>query len=162
MRVFKCLGVALVAVSGISSYGAAGQTQTPDGAQRFLLQVMPGMEYRPSGFGDDQPWLWGKITVVKTVDQCTTTWDAEFPSSQVGDKTYDAFTTTGATNTKPGWKTWGDVVEVIVKGNIIHINYIGAAHAALIRTNSEALAARTAYAIQFLEKDCDRTRGTGF
>lgn len=169
-------------VLGAASWARQAPEQTVEGAQRFLSMVLPGNGYTSGGFRDAVRQAGknagasvmldgaGKVTDASTVSRCTSRilYDNSSVSLIVtaGRRTqrlsvYD-LAPGWVTGGKPGGFHWGEVKEVKQVGGTVELLFKGNTTWTTVHLGSNDLAARVAYAMEYLRIHCDPTASTGF
>jgi len=138
-----CAALGACLLLAAAAPAAAQGEQTPEGARRFLEQVLPGVVVQVPG------GTW-RIEIVSinppTDDGC----HLGYRDIQLTD------------NNSPGIHgfDFADVFEIRAEGTDV---VVVQRHVTVNwRIGSEAMAARVAYALEFLRQRCDRTADTGF
>ena len=143
--------IAAGVLAGLASPAPAQSGQTIDGAQTFLVSVLPSAQMRLAG-GDVEGWdNWGDILTFEKNGQCGFSFAAfHEPSSE------------WQNGTNNGTRNFGYVAEVSRTGSEVRVAYSDAAIVDYYSLTSESMATRVAYAMDFLRMNCDATASTGF
>jgi hypothetical protein len=125
----------------------SGSAQTPENAQRFLTVNLPTkfIYYNPATMGSQEVFHQGPVTSARNV--CSTDYQA-YTTAQ-GTQSWNLDWTAVA---EVEHKTGTEVVEIKERKRMNRI----------YNFNSPALAARAAYAMEFLRQHCDPSADTGF
>lgn len=180
-KLFRGLGVLACMFFGGTVSASDAPKQTVEGAQAFLAQVLPGQEYMPGSFTElfdsikrqhrmsgASLYGSGRIYEVSTVRRCVSTLRYDLSPVEMGYRGERMnFVRNYAPNLARGGLpegfSWGDIVQVEKGGTQqVRITFKENRYASVIYLNSENLANRVAYAIEFLRLRCDETAKTGF
>lgn len=149
--VFKCaFAVAALALLSGTSEAQPSSGQTPENARRFLAQALPGTSARSVYISHANAVSIGDNIPVKDLEAA----DCQIDFNAI--KTYGENTKVNGVHGfffSSMLEAKQDKTRVIITSKVV---------TETIELRSEALAARVAYAMEFLRQDCDKLSQTGF
>lgn len=180
----KWMGVMALVV--LCAPPAAAQEQTVESAQAFLAMVLPGNGYSAGSIEDGLQAMaremhngryhvsgHAKIIDAGVVARCVSriqydvtpvkyeAWQVTVPGSRETIDPSKLFPDPRRVGMADGFN-WGTLKEVRQSGSDVRLQFPAARNATHIHVGAEAMAARVAYAIEFLRMKCDPAAGTGF
>ena len=168
-------GLRLVFLGGLLAAAApveAQGEQTVENAQRFLSQVLMGRSYHwglvERSAAKARLSIVGKSPIIDASAKRRCVSSLRFDNSALELRSRNE--TQRFVDLQPGSRigggppfNWGsDLGEARASGTRVYLKWTGAEDTSNIDMESEALATRVAYAMEFLRQHCDPTAGTGF
>lgn len=185
IKLVRMSAIVLLSAACLPAQSQADQPkQTVENAQRFLQITLPGRPYYAASMRDlidaeerrhgGRAYLEGHavITNADPIARCKSRLFYKYPDNVElvvhlrGQNARERLTSfapnlAGELGNKDG-VAWSEVLEAKADNTRVLIKFNGATAYAAIDAGAQSMAARVAYAIEFLRVNCDKASGTGF